>query len=111
LQGTPTRPIDARMNKLPAEDHMGIDELKKLGSEIREDLRHTGADARKQWKHVLEPQLAHVETLAKDVSTASHNLVARTAAAFRAFQASIKSSGKISPPPRRRRRAPAKRTH
>jgi hypothetical protein len=90
---------------------MSIDDLKKLGSEIREDLRHKGADAREQWKRALEPRLARVEALAKDVSTASKHAASRTAAAFRAFQASIKSSAAIDPPARRRRRAPAKRTH
>lgn len=88
-----------------------IGELKKLGREIRGDLRAAGADARKQWEGLIEPQLANVEKLAKDIGAASQQAVARTAAAFTAFQASIKSPKK-SAAPRRRRAAPAsKRAH
>lgn len=66
-----------------------IDELKKLGSGIRADLRTAGEDARKQWKHFLEPQIAGVEKLARDVQRASHDAVARTSAAFHAFRSSL----------------------
>ncbi len=91
-----------------------IVDLKKLGSEIRGDLRAAGADARKQWKHFLEPQLANVEKLAKNIGAASHEAVARTAAAFSAFQASIKTTNKTtkkSAPRQRRRSVAAKRAH
>jgi hypothetical protein len=87
-----------------------ITDLKKLGSEIRGELRAAGADARKQWKQFLEPQLANVEKLAKNISAASHDAVARTAAAFGAFKASIKTTKK-SAPRKRRRSVPAKRAH
>ena len=87
-----------------------IGNLKKLGKEIRGDLRAAGADARKQWESLIEPQLANVEKLAKDIGAASQQAVARTAAAFTAFQASIKATKKTSP--RRRRAAPtSKRAH
>lgn len=88
-----------------------IGNLKKLGKEIRGDVRAAGADARKQWKSFLEPQLANVEKLAKELGAASHAAVVRTAAAFTAFQASLKTAKK-SAPARRRRGAPAaKRAH
>ena len=83
-----------------------INDLKKLGGEIRGDLRNAGADARKQWKHFVEPQLASVEKLAKDVQTASHDAVARTTAAFHAFRSSlkdtrpVKATGKSASKPR-----------
>jgi hypothetical protein len=82
-----------------------INDLKKLGSEIRGDLRAAGADARKQWKHFLEPQLANVERLAKDVQAASHDAVARTSAALSAFRSSLKTAKKNAP------RGRAKRSH
>ena len=75
-----------------------IDDLKKLGSGIRSDLRTKGADARKQWKHFLEPQLASVEKLARDVQAASHDAVARTSAAFNAFRSSLKETGPLKAP-------------
>ena len=87
-----------------------IDRLKKLGTEIRGDVRSAGADARRQWKHFLEPQLANVEKLVKDIGAVSHDAVARTAAAFSTFQASIKPVKKIGARPSRRR-IPAKRAH
>jgi hypothetical protein len=87
-----------------------VDDLKKLGNEIRGDLRAAGVDARKQWKHFLEPQLVNVEKLAKDIGAASRDVVARTAAAFSAFQTSIKTTKKTAPR-RHRRSVPAKRTH
>lgn len=82
-----------------------IGELKKLGKEIRGDLRAAGADARKQWESLIEPQLANVEKLAKDIGAASQQAVARTAKAFTTFQASLKAPKKSAAP--RRRRAPA----
>jgi hypothetical protein len=91
--------------------HKSIDNLKKLGNEVRGDLRDAGADARKQWKHYLEPQLANVETLARSVAAASYDAVTRTAAAFRTFQASIKTKTTKRTLPRQRRRTPAKRIH
>ncbi len=72
-----------------------IDELKKLGSGIRADLRTAGVDARKQWKHFLEPQIAGVEKLARDVQRASHDAVARTSAAFNAFRSSLEAPVKV----------------
>ena len=48
-----------------------IADMNKLGRAIRGDLRSAGADARKQWKHDFEPQLANVEKLARDVAAAS----------------------------------------
>ncbi len=87
-----------------------ISDLNKLGKEIRGDLRAAGADARKQWKHFLEPQLANVERLAKDVAAASHDAVARTAAAFSAFQSSIRTTKQAAPCQPRRTLRP-KRTH
>jgi hypothetical protein len=86
-----------------------IAELNKLGRTIRGDLRSAGADARRQWKHYLEPQLAHVEKLATDMAAASQAAVARTAAAFGNFQASIEGTAKKSVP-RKARRSVAKRT-
>ncbi len=90
--------------------------LKKLGTEIRGDLRAASADARKQWKSVFEPQIANVEKLAKEIGAVSHDVVARTVAAFSAFQASIKASPakppkKIAPRRPRRRAAASRRTH
>lgn len=99
----------ANSDVLKKDLHKSIDDLKTLGNEIRGDLRDAGADARKQWKHFLEPQLANVEKLAKSVAAASHEAVARTAAAFSAFQASIRTPR--SNLPRQRRRSPAKRAH
>jgi hypothetical protein len=87
-----------------------IADLKKLGNEIRGDLRAAGADAREQWKHFLEPQLASVEKLAKEMRAASHDAVARAAAAFGAFQASNRTT-KNTAPRRRRRSVPAKRAN
>jgi hypothetical protein len=81
-----------------------IVELKKLGKEIRGDLRAAGADARKQWESLIEPQLANVEKLAKDIGEVSQQAVARTASAFTAFHASIKAPKKGAP-----RRRPAAR--
>jgi hypothetical protein len=86
-----------------------IDHLKKLGAEIRVDVRSAGADARKQWKHFLEPQIANVEKLAKDIGAVTHDAVARTAAAFSAFQTSLKTTK--SAPRRQRRSTPARRVH
>ena len=68
-------------------------------------MRDASADARKQWKSFLEPQIANVEKLAKDIGALSQDAVARTAAAFGAFQASLKAPKKSAP--RRRRRAAA----
>src|SRR5581483_9855906 len=85
-----------------------IDHLKQLGAEIRVEVRSAGADARKQWKHFLEPQIANVEKLAKDIGAVTHDAVARTAAAFNAFQSSLKTK---SAPRRRRRSTSAKRVH
>ncbi len=73
-----------------------IEDLKKLGSGIRSDLRTKGADARRQWKHFLEPQLASVEKLARDVQAASHDAVARTSAAFNVFRASLRETSPTS---------------
>jgi hypothetical protein len=87
-----------------------IANLKKLGTEIRGDLRTAGADARKQWKRFFEPQVANVEKLAKDVGAASHDAIARTAAAFSAFHGSIKATKKTAPR-QARRTVRAKRAH
>ena len=85
-----------------------IGDLKKLGTEIRGDLRAASKDARKQWKSFLEPQLANVEKLAKDIGALSQDAVSRTAKAFSAFQASIKSPKKAAPRQRRRTAAGSK---
>lgn len=87
-----------------------IADLKKLGSEVREDLRTAGADARRQWKRFFQPQVANVEKLAREIGEASHDAVARTSAAFAAFQASVKRAKK-APAPKARRSTPAKRAH
>lgn len=87
-----------------------IANLKKLGNEVRADLRTAGADARKQWKKFFQPQVANVEKLAKEIGEASHEAVARTSAAFAAFHASVKHSRKI-PAAKAARRTAVKRTH
>lgn len=86
-----------------------LDHLKKLGVEIRSDLKVAGEDARKEWKHLLEPQLVSVEKLAKELGAASHDAIARTAAALDAFQRSLKPAKKGTAKARRRT-LPAKRT-
>jgi hypothetical protein len=83
-------PIDSGL--LKQDLRKKLDGLKKLGAEVRDDLRTAGADARRQWKRFFEPQIANVEKLARDVGAASHDAVTRTSAAFSAFQASVKAS-------------------
>lgn len=67
-------------------------DLRQLGSDIREDVRAAGVDARAQWKRFLEPQLTNMEKLVKEVGHASHATVVRTAAAFDEFKTSLKKS-------------------
>ena len=88
-----------------------IANLKKLGGEVRNDLRTASADARKQWKRFFQPQVANVEKLAREIGEASHAAVARTSAAFAAFQASVKGTRKAPAAPKARRSTPAKRAH
>lgn len=86
-----------------------IADLKKLGCEVRDDLRTAGIDARRQWKRFFQPQVANVEKLAREIGEASHDAVARTSAAFKAFQASVKSTRKTVTA--RARRGATKRAH
>lgn len=72
--------------------HQGIDDLKTLSKVIRRDLRAARSDARRQWRHFVEPQLANLDRLTQEISAASRDAVKRTGIALNAFQASIKSA-------------------
>ena len=99
--------MPANTEPLKREFRKGVTDLKKLGAEIRGDLRTASSDARKQWKRFLEPQLKTVEKLARDITVLSQDAVSRTARAFGKFQASLKEPRKSAPRSRPRRRPAA----
>jgi hypothetical protein len=82
-----TEPVKSDLQK-------ALDDLRKLGEEIRRDLQAAGEDARRRWKERLEPQLAGAEKLVREVSGASREALARTTAAFREFKQSLTKSAR-----------------
>ena len=71
----------------------GIEDLRKLGEDIRKELQAAGADAKRRWKELFEPQLHSAEKLMHEVSGASREALNRTTAAFKEFRESLKKKG------------------
>lgn len=66
----------------------GLDELRKLRDEIRLDLHLASMDAKEKWNEI-EPRIRDVETMAKDISTASRKAVQEVIDSVRRFRESL----------------------
>ncbi len=66
----------------------GLDELRRLRDEIRLDLHLASMDAKEKWDEI-EPRIRDVETMAKDISTASRRAVQEVIDSVRRFRESL----------------------
>jgi hypothetical protein len=82
---TNTEPLKSDLQK-------SVEDLRKLGEEIRKEVQVAGADAKKRWKEFLEPQLQSAGKFAQEVSGASRDALNRTTAAFKEFRDSLKKN-------------------
>lgn len=80
--------MEKPQDELKHQVQRGLDELRRLRDEIRLDLHLASMDAKEKWEEI-EPRIRDVETMAKDISTASRRAVQEVIDSVRRFRESL----------------------
>jgi hypothetical protein len=92
----PEDTIAANTEPLKNDLQKSVDDLRKLGDEIRKEVQVASADAKKRWTEFFEPQLQSAGKFAHEVSGASREALNRTTAAFKEFKESLKKNAPVA---------------
>lgn len=78
----------AKQEDLKHQIQRGLDELRKLRDEVRLELHLASMEAKERWDRI-EPRIRDVETMAKDISTASRRALQEVIDSVRRFRESL----------------------